>query len=382
MGMAVEAARKSVLSNERIYDSSDEDESEPSSEQEIPNQKSKSSQLKTPNGIKTTSRKTSRNLPSSDGTTPTTASDNDTDEDKDEEQEGSQKPSSEVEDEDEEEADDSDRESALSSNSSSSRKRPSPRSPETPSSKRVKTTTRDQVSIPPKPFRPPKGYEPLTWSASDYASDMDLFDDLSNKQIWHISVPSSVSIDSIKELDIEAVLRGQPILSRNGVDYGMNSLPSKDEVILLPRGSDGKYQQCSAKIERSFHMRELDTTKSKSQPKATTPVVFTATQTGAPKQIRKQPEGLKMRYVPYGVSPSQGSQEEDVEMRDTLRIPPDVDDQTSSSPAQSRKARPKQTNGERGNEKSPEKKLRGADTPASSEKKKKKKRRLVDEQVL
>ncbi|KIY03233.1 uncharacterized protein Z520_01700 [Fonsecaea multimorphosa CBS 102226] len=377
MGKKVEAVRNSVLSEERVYDSSDEDENEQSSEQETPKPKSKSSQSKTPNGIKTFSQKTSQRLPSSNASSSATASDNDTEEDEDEEQDG-------VEDEVEDEEDDSDNESASTPSPSSSRKRLSPGVPETPSSKRVKTTTRDKVSIPPKPFQRPKGYEPLTWSASDYASDMDLFDDLSNKQIWHISVPSSVSIDSIKELDIEAVLRGQPILSRNGIDYGMNPLPSKDEVILLPHGSDGKYKQCARKIERSFLMREVDTAKSTSPSKADNPqVVFTATQIGAPKQIRKQPEGLKMRYVPYGVSPSQVDREEDVEMRDTLHIPPDVDAQMSSSPVQSRKARRNQTNGEAANEKSPEKKLRGADdTPASSEKKKKKKRKLVDEKVL
>ncbi|KAH0845887.1 hypothetical protein FOPE_12034 [Fonsecaea pedrosoi] len=377
MGKTSPVARESALSEARIIDSSDEAEGRPASKRKTPNSKSRSSQSKTLNGTNASSSKHSREVLTSYASSSTTASDNETDEG---EEESGDEERERVEDEDEE--GDSDKESASSSSSSPSRKRPSPGPPETPSNKRIKSTTKHKVSIPPKPFKPPKGYEPLTWSASDYASDMDLFDDLSNKQIWHISVPSSVSIDSIKELDIEAVLRGQPILSRNGVDYGMNPLPPKDEVILLPRGSGGKYKLCSGKIERSFHMREVDTTKFQSQPKAGTPVVFTATQTGAPKQIRKQPEGLKMRYVPYGAFPSHAHEPEDVEMRDTLQIPPDVDHQAPSSPAQSRKARQKQANGEAGNEKSPEKKLRGADTPASSEKKKKKKRKLVDGQVL
>ncbi|KIW89474.1 uncharacterized protein Z519_09630 [Cladophialophora bantiana CBS 173.52] len=344
MGRTVDAARNTVLSEERVYDSSDEDENEVPSEQETAISKSKSSPLEALNGI-----------------------DTDEEEETDEEEPGVEKSSEENGE------DDSDEDSA--SSSSSSRKRRSPETPEIPSNKKARTATRDKVSIPPKPFKPPKGYEPLTWSASDFASDMDLFGDLSNKQIWHISVPESVSIDSIKELDIEAVLRGRPILSRNGVDYGMHALPSKDNVILLPRGSDAKYKQCARKIERSFSMREV----SKSQSVGDTPAVFTATQTGAPKQIRKQPEGLKMRYMPYGVSPTQEDRPDDVEMRDTLQVPPDFDDEASSPPAQSRKARQKQTNGEAGNEKSPEKKLRSADTPASSEKKKKKKRRLADE---
>ncbi|OAP65486.1 hypothetical protein AYL99_01458 [Fonsecaea erecta] len=375
MGKAVDAAPNNALSEEHVYDSSDEDESESSSPQETRKSKSKASQSKPVNGVKTALKMASRNLPSSTGSSSAAASDNDTDEDEDR---GEKSSDGEDEDEDEED-DDSDKESASTPSSSPSRKRLSSGIPETPSSKRPKTTTQDKVSIPPKPFQRPKGYEPLTWSASDHVSDMDLFDDLSNKQIWHISVPSFVSIDSIKELDIEAVLRGQPILSRNGVDYGMSPLPSKDEIILLPHGTRGKYKQCARKIERSFHMREVSVAKSRSQSQADTPVVFTATQHGAPKHIRKQPEGLKMRYVPYGVSPSPGDKAGDVEMGDTSRIPPD---QTSSSATQSRKARQKQTNGDPGNEKSPEKTLRGADTPASSEKKKKKKRRLIDEEVL
>ncbi|EXJ73744.1 uncharacterized protein A1O5_03506 [Cladophialophora psammophila CBS 110553] len=372
MGRTVEAARNIVLSEERVYDSSDEDENEVPSGQETAKSKSKSksSPLKALNGTKASSQRKSRNMPPSEGSSPATASGIDTDgeeETEDEEQEGIEKSS------EEDGEDGSDTDSA--SSSSSSRKRRSPETPEIPSSKKAKTATRDKVNIPPKPFKPPKGYEPLTWSASDFASDMNLFDDLSNKQIWHISVPESVSIDSIKELDIEAVLRGQPILSRNGVDYDMQVLPSRNDVIFLPRGSDAKYKQCTRKIERSFYMREV----SRPQSEGNKPAVFTATQTGAPKQIRKQPEGLKMRYMPYGVSPTQEDRPEDVEMRDTLQVPPDFDDEASSSPAQSRKGRQKQTNGETGNEKSPEKKLRGADTPASSEKKKKKKRRLMDE---
>jgi hypothetical protein len=269
-----------------------------------------------------------------------------------------------------------DSESESSASSAPSRKRHSESVPETPL-KRAKKTKPSTVRIAPKPFKAPTGYESVTLSTSDYASDSaSLFDDLTGKQIWHISVPDSVSIESIKTLDIQAALKGEKIHSKNGVDYNMQYISSTNETVLLPQGSNSTYKQ-AARIERSFRMQEM-TTKPDVQDDDTTqaPLVFTATQTGNPKVIREQPQGLKMRFFPFGASPA--TQElEDVEMTDTFQVPEEVPEPSPKKKSKkSKHASQELTHGD-----SPHK-TKDATGDASKEKKKKKKHKLVDEDVL
>lgn len=375
MAKTQEVVRQSNLSEERLYDSSDKEED--SIERDALKSRSGRPPIKSPNGVKPPSQKFKQKLPtleieSSSQSAPASEVDDTA------ETEGVE---SEEDTDGTESEDNSDNDSAASP--ISTQKRRSPDQPETSSRKKAKIATPSKVRIPAKPFTAPKGYEPIALSASDYASDMTLFGDLSNKQIWHISVPDTVSIESIKELDIEAVLRGQPILSNKGLEYSMHAMPPKKEMILLPHGVETNYKQTERKVDRSFQMREVST-ESKDTLTREVPLVFTATKTGAPKAVRKQPEGLKMRYVPYGApSLPRQTQSEDVEMHDDFQIPAEVK-VVPSSPATPRKADSQQTNGSQVSEKGPEKKVPGADTPGSSEKKskKKKKRRLVDEDVL
>ncbi|KIV82929.1 hypothetical protein PV11_04994 [Exophiala sideris] len=324
MAKTKEASRPSQLSQERVQDSSDENESQPAESE------------------------------SESGSTQESSSDDD---DKDSPLANGQ--------------DDSGTESTSSPIART--KRPSPDATQT-SRKKAKTVSQT-VQIAAKPYKAPSGYEPVTVTASVYAADSaTLFENLTGKQIWHISVPDTVSIDSIKELDIQAVLKGEPIVSKNGVDYNMQPVPPRNETVLLPQGAKSNYKQCATKIERSFHLREM-IKKSKSQEE--TPVIFTATATGKPKVIRKQPEGLKMRYTPYGAPPLQ-EDAEDVEMDDAFQIPPEV-------PEPSPKRKPKkskETKQDSSSGKPPESTTLVPDSQTSIEKKKQKKRRLVDADVL
>ncbi|KAI1621211.1 DNA-directed RNA polymerase I subunit RPA34.5-domain-containing protein [Exophiala viscosa] len=324
MAKSKEASRPSPLSQERVQDSSDENESQ-SAESE-----------------------------SESGSTQASSSD--------EEDKGPPKVNGQ---------DDSDTESTLSP--VVRQKRPSPGV--TQSSRKKAKTNSQTVQIAAKPYKAPSGYEPLTMTASDYAADTaTLFDNLTGKQIWHISVPDTVTIDSIKELDIQAVLKGEPIVSKNGVDYNMQPVPPRNETVLLPQGTKSTYKQCPTKIERSFHLREM-IKKSKSQEEA--PVVFTATATGKPKVVRKQPEGLKMRYTPYGATPIQ-EDAEDVEMDDVFHVPSEV---LEPSPKKKSK-KSKETIQDSSSGRTPEPTTLVPDSQTSIEKKKKKKRRLVDANVL
>jgi hypothetical protein len=353
MAKSKETARQSNLSQERVQDSSDEGESPV--KQVTPNKKAKSSAPQEAKSSQKSSKKSKQKSPTPETTEESTAE------------------SSEAESEQE----DSGSESDTSSASSQKRTAPAPAESQ-PRKKSKMTSTSAAVQIAPKPFKAPSGYEPIVLSASDYASEMGaIFDDLSGKQIWHISVPDGVSIESIKELDIAATIQGQPILSKNGINYNLHSVDAQDEVVLLPQGSKLSYKQTTKKVERIFHLQEMSTntnTKSTEEPS----LVFTATGSGAAKPVRKQPEGLKMRYVPWGAPPIQEpSEDEDVEMKDTLDLRPELE--PVSPPATSKKSKKSK---ESADGKSPEKKSRAKDDQGSVEKKKKKKRRLVDEDVL
>lgn len=236
-------------------------------------------------------------------------------------------------------------ESDVESTTSSALKQKRPLSTQTrlPARKKAKNTT-STAQIAPKPFKAPSGYEPLTLSASDYASDVEaLFGNTAGKQVWHISAPAMVSIESIKAIDIQAIARGEPVFSKNGVNYTMLPNTADNEAILLPEGTRSGYRHRAIKIERSLDLRE---SSKRSGPDDKTPLVFTATEPGQAKAIRKQPQGLKMRYVPFGVT-ALNKGPGDTEMTDAFQVPADVIEETPRKTSKKSKASTNHTSHEK-----------------------------------
>ncbi|KAJ9611556.1 hypothetical protein H2200_004740 [Cladophialophora chaetospira] len=268
------------LSEERIYDSSDEDDVNDATDLETLTSKPKYMNGATDHG------------------------DNDMEDSSDVGEEKS------AEDDDESEDDKAASENGSATTSASSKtsqksdssSTPEPATPESHISK---------AAIPPKSFKAPKDFEPVALPASGNG-----FDDSPNTLIWIISAPSDVPIDSIKELNVEAVMRGEAVLTHNGIAYGMQPASHGPETSVIDRTSTGKYQQVEKKVERSFIMREIST-HVKIPSAADIPVAFTATQVGKPREPRKQPEGLKPRYSPFGaVSLPAAEPDTDVDMAD------------------------------------------------------------------
>jgi len=207
--------------------------------------------------------------------------------------------------------------------------------------------------IAPKPFKAPSGFEPLTQMDSDHLSDLRSFlGDLSAQQIWHISAPATLQIEAIKELDIQAALRGESILNENGISYNMQQIPPPttttmtNDFLLVPSGADGTYKQSQARISRTFCLREMtskgspdERRKASESTDGHSALTFTAQHPGGKRKPRSQPEGLKMRYVPYGAvdGSQEGPQARDVEMSDALTIPEDeVAEQHNKTPKHKR----------------------------------------------
>ena len=390
MAKTAESARQGHLSAEHIYDSSDEDKVLDSDKSANPASKSE-----IPNGLPSSPQSSIGDASSASELIPASILQDDVNK-VIEDSENEDKGELEIEDEDEVEVegkgrghdedtgevnkstsnpdDNNDIESADAEEISQAspaqgQKRRSPDTPEVQEStsvKKAKTVT-SNVTIPFKAYKPPKGYEPITPSASDFASDKTPFDSSSDKQFWHLIVPANIPIDIVTNIDLELAMQGQPVLNHNGVKYGMQRLSSTDEMIMVSKGQDGQYKQIEGKVDHSFHVRAVSVNAAVG---VGIPERFTAVQAGKVKEIRKQPEGLKMRYTPYGAPAVHAATVDgDVEMRDTLQVPSDVED-VSKAASSAKKKKVKRTNDNRIDEVSPEKKVRG-EVPAAPAKSKK-----------
>lgn len=345
MARQKQPSQPSTLSQERVYDSSDEGEISDAAKGPIPKHSSKTKPSKKLDGTKDsgTSFKTK---PHASKTTLQSATSS----------------SEDVEESDKEEDNDAGSDDASTTTSVASQESPSHDKPVETPRKKIKSNNVETTRIATKPYKPPVGFEPMMLSASDYASDLAfLSEDLSGKQVWHISVPDSISIESIHELDIQAAMKGEPILSCDSVAYSMHATPSRGNMILLPQGTDGQYKPSRATIERNFHLQQIPKKTTLSGEQAGP--IFTAKEAGKPKVVREQPEGLKMRYVPFG-APSIKKPTQDEEMKDVFQTPAPVEEM-AEKPASRTTGRISVAN--------------SLASPEKEKKKKKKRRLLVDE---
>ena len=371
MAKSTQPSKPSQLSEEKVYDSSDSEDNSNSKTRPRPNSKTKKLPLR-----ETDKRKSTKGSTAAQTKSPAEPSDTPSEVDGD---------SVESEDDDDDDEEGSETDSQESSSESSNRKSPAGTAGQ-PSRKKPKATpnTTSSIQIAAKSFNAPRGYEPLILSASGFASEStSLLQNLQGKQIWHISAPDTVNINAIKELDIQAALSGQAILSKGGIDYNMQPSFAPNDVLLLPQGSDSTYEQSEIRISRSFHLRQMsDKPQQRTKGQAETPLIFTAVEGGQETIPRTQPGDLKMRYTPFGATPLAGNDddEQDVEMSTeidaaTFKVPEDIVGEQSSGKQATHGDAESMHRGEKRDKRGREKdKVTG-----SGEKKKKKKRRLVDE---
>jgi DNA-directed RNA polymerase I subunit RPA34.5 len=190
--------------------------------------------------------------------------------------------------------------------SSSGTKRPAPTKAAALPRKKAKPTP--PTAIAPKAFKPPSGFKKTTFSSTDYAADSTTFltEDLTGKQIWHITAPASVNIKDIKPFNIQDVRSGKPVFSKNGIDYGFLTGLHKTERLLLASEESVEYAPTKAPVSGTYHLRELGRSKVRSAVdanKENESIRFTAVSTVPSRKPREQPTGIRMRYQPYGSLP-------------------------------------------------------------------------------
>ncbi|KAL8772391.1 MAG: hypothetical protein Q9194_004609 [Teloschistes cf. exilis] len=158
---------------------------------------------------------------------------------------------------------------------------------------------------PTEPYKPPPGFEAANFTNSSSTSTSKLFtaEYLRRKEIWHITVPACVPIDSIKEVPIDKFLAGRPIMSYKGSDYGLipeDEANQIEKMLLVPYYKDKDYRLARPGITRTLQLQQI-----------VRPPPLPHRPGGAPngterapkthvKAVRQQPKGLKMRYRPFG----------------------------------------------------------------------------------
>jgi hypothetical protein len=192
-------------------------------------------------------------------------------------------------------------------------------------------------SIPPKQFNPPPGFVNRSAKASDSASPAAQFlsNDLGGKQIWHITAPPNVSMESIKPFAIRSAMKGEPIMHLQSKWYCLNEGPSTNKCALTPNDTEDAYVLGKATVSRTFHLREIITSRAKDKRSEVSQskqihFEFQPHDTVPARPKRKQPEGLRMRYKPFGTTDE--SAKETIAERSEIYLPHQIPSPSADNP--------------------------------------------------
>ncbi|KAI8947489.1 DNA-directed RNA polymerase I subunit RPA34.5-domain-containing protein [Xylaria longipes] len=125
---------------------------------------------------------------------------------------------------------------------------------------------------------------------------------LEGKQVWYFTAPASLPITVLKdmEIDLSKATNGGPLLTHNGDNYGLDleSYATNTQIqLLIPSSGGDKYTSLNHGIDSTVHLRRM----AKFGPGGEVHATATDNYVPAPRPIREQPEGLRVRYTPIGV---------------------------------------------------------------------------------
>lgn len=159
-----------------------------------------------------------------------------------------------------------------------------------------------RVKIPgPQPYKPPVGFQSANKQAPPASASSSLLSNLNGKQVIHITAPASLPLSKVKEISMSKIVKGQPILSYEGTNYGipaesLNDEESEHKSLLIFDKSTKTYRRQAEQIP-TYHIQEL-----MGVPEADKAAVEALRDTVKP--ARPQPKNLKMRFRPLGSLPA------------------------------------------------------------------------------
>ncbi|KAL8816081.1 MAG: hypothetical protein Q9223_004860 [Gallowayella weberi] len=183
-------------------------------------------------------------------------------------------------------------------------------------------------SMPPNlavPYKAPPGFESAIIAPTSvrYLQKIFSHEYLRGKQIWHITAPANAPISSIKEVPIQKVAEGGSILSYEGGDYGLVTEADVDydeKVLLVPSAEDNDYRPTRGHIEKTLHLQQIVKLPASSYQDGASASGATNISKSHVKAVRQQPEGLRMRYRPFGDE----SSSEDIDEAPQFKLPPRI----------------------------------------------------------
>lgn len=194
-----------------------------------------------------------------------------------------------------------------------------------------------------QPYKPPPGFEPASISVHPSSKLSEIFapSNLTGKQIWHITAPASVPLASIKEIRGKSIENGTSVLTHNGANYGLlpdaDGEQAGDYALLLPTAQSNDYSSSKRSINQTLHLQKFVSLPSHAAPPTVPRPDATAAPVSYKEKSRPQPQGLKMRYHPFGASDESESESmltESVPAAPQFQVPNSVNE---SSPQRKRK---------------------------------------------
>ena len=155
-------------------------------------------------------------------------------------------------------------------------------------------------------YQAPPDFEPAAISLGDAPSAERLFSSagLEGKELWHIVLPSSVPVSALTEIPPQGILDGSKSLSHDDSDYGL--VPHGEAIarsLLIPSHTNNIFTPVKTAFAKSLRLQQLV----KVPIHGVNPELRASSSEVPKKKRNQQPEGLRMRYQPFGIPDSSGA---------------------------------------------------------------------------
>ncbi|KAI9894165.1 MAG: hypothetical protein M1814_004019 [Vezdaea aestivalis] len=147
-------------------------------------------------------------------------------------------------------------------------------------------------------FKPPPGFQVATGFTSESAQSKFLRDNQSQKiQMWQITAPANVPIGSIAALSLADIKNARSVLQHQGAYYRLEDEKTYETRQLLIQHCDDKdYGVFTKDISRTLRLQRQLVSPFGENEQSARPVYLKS------KLVRQQPEDMRLRYTPFGIS--------------------------------------------------------------------------------
>ncbi|TQS37461.1 hypothetical protein Golomagni_02062 [Golovinomyces magnicellulatus] len=149
-------------------------------------------------------------------------------------------------------------------------------------------------------FQPPKDYVPQKLQENSTVSRLLCESNLKGKQIWYITVPSSLDITTLNSIPSTSIVSGEPVIRKDDDDYEFSSDPShcQNLKIIVPMASEEGYKIVPKPVSKVLHLQQsLNNTNHSEHEQGTLNSLIKESE----RKLKKpQPKGLRMRFHPFG----------------------------------------------------------------------------------